>query len=330
MMATSEDTRTGVDYAFLDSLRSTEHRSLGIRETFVTPDIGDAPSVGVLAEPLERPVADLGWIFCHSQGLEQRYVEPLEVDLARGLAARGFRVLRFYCQGYGDSATIEGRTSLSTHLRDTLDAIHLMRDLGSAELGFFGARFGAIVAALAAERNGGRALILWDPATGGKGYLRNLLRQDAVSAVTLRAQPEGWGYGEWDGTRGGGPEPMRELEETGAITVDGLTIDREAYDELMAVDLATDLPTFSGDSLVVQVGRNTTPRADMVRLVGSLGTRGNATFETVAPVKGESAIGSARYLARGDDPEGRLKRDLQGQLSRALVTQATGWAERLL
>jgi pimeloyl-ACP methyl ester carboxylesterase len=329
-MATTEDMRNGVDYALLESLRSTEHLGLGIRETFVTPDIGGAPSLGVLAEPIDGAVADLGWVFCHSQGLEQRYVEPLEVDLARGLAARGFRVLRFYCQGYGDSATIDGRTALSTHLRDSVDAIALMRDLGNSRLGFFGARFGAIVAALCAERHGGQALILWDPATSGKGYLRNLLRQDAVSAVTLRAQLEGWSFGEWDGKRGGGPDPMRELEETGVISVDGLTIDREAYDELMAVDLATDLVTYSGDSLVVQVSRNTTPRADMSRLVESLGARGGATFEAVAPVKGESAIGSARYLARGDDPDGRLKRDLQGQLSRTLVAQATGWAERLL
>src|SRR3954469_17569395 len=148
MMATSEDTRTGVDYAFLDSLRSTEHRSLGIRETFVTPDIGGAPSVGVLAEPLERPVAYLGWVVCHSQGLEQRYVEPLEVDLARGLAARGFRVLRFYCQGYGDSFTLDVQPALSTHLSDTYEAVELVRDLGASKLGFIGSRYGAAVAAL--------------------------------------------------------------------------------------------------------------------------------------------------------------------------------------
>jgi pimeloyl-ACP methyl ester carboxylesterase len=319
-----------VDFELLESLRSFDHVKLGIRETFVTPEIGGGPSVGVLAEPLDAPVADLAWVICHSQGLEQRYVEPLEVDLARALAAQGFRVLRFYCQGYGDSLRIDTRTSLSTHLSDTADAVALVRELGAERLGFVGARFGGIVAALSAERHDAAGLLLWDPAVTGKGYMRNLLRQDAISAVTLRAQLEGWSFGEWDGKRGGGPEPMRELEEEGRVTVDGLVIDREAYDEIQAVDLAVDLAEFAGSSLVVQVQRNTTPRADLTRLVEALGVHGDARFEAVAPVKGESNIGSARYLARGDDPDGRLKRDLQGQLSRTLVEQATGWAEGLL
>jgi pimeloyl-ACP methyl ester carboxylesterase len=323
----------GVDYELLDSLRAFEHPALGIRERFLTPEVGGAPTVAVLAEPLEGPVADLGWIVCHSQGHEQRFVEPLEIDLARGLAARGFPVLRFFCQGYGDSDLVGPETSLSTHLRDTADAAALMGELGCSRLGFTGARFGAIVAALAAERHDAQGLILWDPIGTGRTYIRHLLRQDAISAVTLRAQLEGWSWGE--GQRNAKParesDPEAQLAQHGAIAVDGLTINRRAYEELVAVDLLADLRSFSGDALVVQVSRNTTPRADILRLVDHLGSLGGtASFEAIAPVQGESAIGSARYLARGDDPDGRLKRDLQEQLARTLVTGAGDWSERFL
>jgi pimeloyl-ACP methyl ester carboxylesterase len=323
---------SGVDHGRLAALRTTEHRGLGIRETFLTPEIGGAPTVAVLAEPLDGPVAELGWVVCHSQGHEQRFVEPLDIDLARGLAAKGFRVLRFYCQGYGDSALVGIETSLSTHLRDTADAAALLRDLGVAELGFTGSRFGAIVASLAAEKHDARGLILWDPVVTGRSYVRHLLRQDAISMMTQRALLEGWSYGEWDGRpTGGAPDAETQLAEHGQIAVDGLTISPRGYEELLAADLGADLRSFDGDALVVQVSRNTSPRADIQQLVDHLGSlAGTVRFETVAPVQGESAIGSARYLARGDDMDGRIKRDLQANLARALVAQAAGWSERLL
>jgi pimeloyl-ACP methyl ester carboxylesterase len=331
MEARTVTVTSGVDYERLAALRTTEHTRLGIRETFLTPDVGGSPTVAVLAEPLDGPVADLGWVVCHSQGHEQRFVEPLDVDLARGLAARGFRVLRFYCQGYGDSALVGVETSLSTHLRDTADAAAVLRDLGATELGFTGSRFGAIVASLAAEEHDARGLVLWDPVVTGKSYVRHLLRQDAISLMTQRALLEGWSYGEWDGRpTGGAPSADEQLARDGEISVDGLTISRRGYEELVAVDLASDLRRFAGDALVVQVSRNTSPRADILRLVDHLGTlEGTVRFETVAPVQGESAIGSARYLARGDDMDGRIKRDLQASLARTLVAQAGDWSEGL-
>ncbi|MDX6514535.1 MAG: uncharacterized protein QOH73_201 [Gaiellaceae bacterium] len=319
----------GADHALLQSLRSHEHATLGIRETFLTPEIGGAPTVAVLAEPLGA-ASELAWLVCHSQGLEQRYIEPLEVEIARTLAARGFRVLRFHCQGYGDSATTDPSTSLASHLRDTTQAVDLLRELGGAKLGFVGGRFGGAVAALMAERCAADALVLWDPVVTGKGYLRNLLRQDAIAALTQQSFLDGWSYGKWDGQRRGAGDRAEQLESSRGADLDGLTLSGPAVDELVRLDLTQDLHAFDGAALVVQVSRATTIRPELRKLEEHLTSIGaTCTLETAAPAAGEAALGSPRYVARGDDPDGRLKRDLQAQLSQRLIGLTADWVERV-
>src|SRR5207302_100678 len=107
--------------------------------------------------------------------------------LARSLSALGFRVLRFHCQGYGDSELLDEKVTLSTHLRDTLDAVGLLRELGDGTIGLAGARFGGAVAAVAADRIGAVGLMLWEPVVAGKAYADSLIRQEVISALHMRA-----------------------------------------------------------------------------------------------------------------------------------------------
>ena len=89
----ADGSRSGT--ALLDSLRGFESTRLGVRERFLTPTIGGAPTVAVLATPIGPP-RQLGWVLCQSFGPEQDLFAGLEVPVVRALAAEGFPVLRFF------------------------------------------------------------------------------------------------------------------------------------------------------------------------------------------------------------------------------------------
>jgi pimeloyl-ACP methyl ester carboxylesterase len=316
----------GIDVALLASLTQFGRRGAAIRETFLTPTIGDARTVAVLSEPAVG-TPPLGWVFCHSLGLEQGYVEPLEVDLARALAAGSSRVLRFYCQGYGDSERLDEQPTLATHLRDTRDAVRVLQELGAARIGLVGTRFGGAVAALVAEEVDAGALVLVEPVVDGHAYLKNLVRMDAMSELALRSQVDGWGYGAWRGQRRADARPAPADPHPGAVELDGAFLDAAAVEEIEALRLTDALGTFAGASLVVQVARTARPRADLSLLAEHLRSRGGAcTLETIALAAGEAPIGAPRYVGRGDDPDGVLKRDIQAQLSARLVSATSAWA----
>ena len=86
----------------LEALRSYRDPQTGIGERFVGLELGGARSVGVLSTPSDDP-QPTAWLVCHGFGAEQVNLQPMEVALARALAASGFSVLRYHGQGYGDS-----------------------------------------------------------------------------------------------------------------------------------------------------------------------------------------------------------------------------------
>src|SRR3989442_15031247 len=117
-----------------------EDRQAGISEEFLQPVLGGERTVAVLSRPLGQS-SSVGWVVCHSFGMEQIHLGRLDVLAARALAAAGFPVLRFHGQGYGDSEKGADAIGLSSHLAENADAVRLLQEEeGVGGVGALGAR----------------------------------------------------------------------------------------------------------------------------------------------------------------------------------------------
>ena len=298
-------------YEALLALRSFEDARMGIREEFATPDIGGASTVAVLSTPLDG-TPTVGWIICHSYALEQVDLQPIESALARALAAGGSAVLRFHVQGYGDSQRTAEHATLGTHLKETAEAAEfLCESTGVRSLGFIGARFGGLVAALAAEQAGAGALILWDPVVKGRAYMRRLALLSAMTELLTHGR---------SGESGTDPETM--IEQTGVLDVQGFPLTREVFREVAAIDLSSRLSRFDGDALILQVSRSTIFRPDLERLAGRLRELGGRCSLEIVADPAADRFGQPRYRPAGPT----RKVDTQETLIPAMISKTAGWA----
>ena len=294
----------------LDILREAEDTRTGVRERFLTPLIGGARTVGVLATPAgER--RSTGWVVCHSFGMEQVHLQTHEVPTARALAALGYPVLRFHGQGYGDSEGSAFDITLSSHLRDVTDAVEvLVSETRVENVGLLGGRLGATVAAMAGAQLDAASLVLWEPVVDGSSYIHTLVRL-ALTLGLMHRQGSG-----------APPDLEHQIEEDGFIDVQGLPLTRNAFNEIRGLDLTTRVEGFRGDSMVVRISRDPRSAADLERLVPALQNAGG-TCATVS-------LGTERPNVFGLEPRfkpwGRSgKIDTQRDLGRALVSATTAW-----
>ncbi|MGQ0670441.1 MAG: serine aminopeptidase domain-containing protein [Actinomycetota bacterium] len=305
--------------SFLVALRSYEDPRSGIRERFLTPTLGDGRTVAVLSGPLAGEPRR-GWVICHSYGLEQLNLQPLEVPLARQLAASGHSVLRYHSQGYGDSELPPEHISLRSHVDDALDAVRLLAASTSvSSVGLIGARFGGTVAAMAAEALASEeiaasALVLWEPVVDGRRYMRSLLRLGLLTELVSKGRAT-------ESAR----EPEDMLREAGILDVQGFPLRLEVFEEVSAVDLAKAVFSFRGDSLVVQISKTSGERPDLQRLVSRFAEiGGTSTCEVLLDRKADK-FGQPRFVGRGDGTKG----DTQATLSEILVSSTLSWCAAL-
>jgi pimeloyl-ACP methyl ester carboxylesterase len=300
------------DPSLLRSLRQHDHPGLGIHERFVQPAVGGSRTVAVLATPLGDPLPH-GWLLCHSFGMEEFYMQAVEVAAARRLAAAGFPVLRFHAQGYGDSDGPTDRVSLGSQARDAVDALGELRAaVGAGTVGLLGGRVGGTVAALAGDRGGADALVLWDPVVDGAAYAQSLLRLSVVSELAQR------------GRSGVARDPVEALAAEGVLDVQGFPLTEAAFRELSSFDLGPELRTFSGVATVVQLSRSTTPRRPLRRLVERLTELGATASLDVLPHPEAPLFGQQRFRV---SPDG-VKRDTQAGLSDALLAWTVEHCDR--
>ena len=133
-------------------------------------------------------------MICHSFGLEQINLDRTEVVCARGLAEAGFPVLRYHTQGYGDSEERSAPARLAAHLDAAADAAALLNAMPGVEgVGLLGARFGALVAALVAERTDRSLLGLWHPFKTGQEFLDDSFSTTLLAQMMGRATGAGGG-----------------------------------------------------------------------------------------------------------------------------------------
>lgn len=96
--------------------------------------------------------------------------------LAEKLASSGITVARFDYTGHGcSSADLFAPQLIDSWLSDIAAQAALLRSLpGVTQLGLFGFRFGATLAAMASESVSAQALAVWNPIANGKSYAREL------------------------------------------------------------------------------------------------------------------------------------------------------------
>jgi len=145
----------------------------------------DARLFGVVHAPADGRARG-GVVICPPLGREHIDTYSGLKVLAQQLCDAGFLVLRFDYLGTGDST---GRDSSAAAFDDYLDsirtAVDYLRESGADRVAVVGLRMGALLAASAAASLAGLAgLVLWDPVTDGRRYLRE---QQLLYKVTTGA-----------------------------------------------------------------------------------------------------------------------------------------------
>ena len=303
-----------IDEGYLQSLQTFEDRNLGVRETFLRPSFGENESIAVLSTPTGA-ARGMGWVICHSLGMEQMHMQRFEVAVARALAAEGFPVMRYHSQGYGDSHGSSSEVSLESHLRDAVAAGQLLASSeGIVSIGFIGARFGGLVAALAATQLKARGLVLWDPAVSGRRYLSSVFRWALVTNLAGRGRD-----------KGDGVDPRENLRRGDVFDLQGFPLREQVNEEIASFDLLQALPPWQGECLVVQISTSPTPRADLQRLAGRLEELGAKSALEVVVDPAAATFGQKRYRIM----DSWSKSDTHAALSDSLTKATVSWCQRL-
>jgi alpha/beta superfamily hydrolase len=304
-----------VDRDLIERHVSYEDPRNGIAEEFLRPMIGGARTVAVLSRPLGAP-QDLGFVVCPSFGPEHTQLNGLEVWVARAMAAAGFPVLRYQSQGYGDSEGSRDAIGPISHLADAADAVGVLSErLDGAPVATIGGLFGAMVAALTADRLELAGVAMWEPAVDGTRYAERLLRNLALQDMAAARNQE----------RSRPPlTALRERLDSGGVDAQGFLFTKRAYDELASMSLARDLGAFNGASLVLSVSRSGRPSTAASALHEQLERGGGpATLRTIQD-KIVRPLGTYRFVAFNDRP-GRL--DTQFALNAEIASATVAWAQ---
>jgi pimeloyl-ACP methyl ester carboxylesterase len=270
--------------------KHSSHVSEGVEERALLLDSGGERCFGLLHLPTGEP-RDTGYAVCHSYGDEFQNLRRTERAVARALAGRGFPVLRFDRRGFGDSDGLLVEATLERQLEDVRAALfHLARASGVSRLGLVGARFGGLLAGLAARQGSIDRLILMNPAVRGAHYLNQLIKQTRITQLSA--------------TAGGPPRPFRdlmdELDATGMLNIIAHPLHRHLYRAVQDADLTADMGTFRGEALVTQARKGTGVPEPLHALVRAIETSGGTCrVELVEEPRGV-AFGQASVVSTTD------------------------------
>ena len=144
----------------------------------------DRPLFGWFHLPEDRR-ARAGVVICPPLAREYLDAHYAQRVLAEQLVERGTCVLRFDYHGTGDSAGLGHEPDrVAAWLGSVSEAVAWVRRTGMTSVTAVGLRFGALLAGLVAENDGGLdGLVLWDPVTSGRRYL---VEQRALTVFAAR------------------------------------------------------------------------------------------------------------------------------------------------
>ncbi len=211
-----------VDIEFLGSAGS---RMIGFRHSPVTP-------------------ARAGMVLCSSIHAELMSNYRKEVLLASRLAEQGIAVQRFHYRGTGNSEGSEERVTLDAMQDDARTwAEHLKQEASVEEVGFFGMRFGALVAGGAAASFAGAPVALWQPVVEPMQYFREISRVRRMRELKAGRQPTAVSLTD-------------ELAAEGMVDVLGYTVQRTLYNSTTDRRLTDELGPSPRRVLLVQIERS--------------------------------------------------------------------------
>jgi dienelactone hydrolase len=133
-------------------------------------------------------------VLCYPLGREHLSAYPTFSRLAAHIADLGLLALRFDYRSTGDSfdRTETGCPS-SQLLEDVGHAIDFVRSLGAVHISIVGMRMGALLAALAGTVEPVDNVVMWDPCTSGRSFIRaqRVLSLGVPSSGVSGSGPEG-------------------------------------------------------------------------------------------------------------------------------------------
>jgi hypothetical protein len=122
------------------------------------------------------------WIFCNPFFEEKIFSHGIFVQFARFLADEGYGVMRFDCEGDGDSEGEYNSIDLAQWRDDTLDAVGFLRQLyPRTVISLFGLRLGALIAGLVAKQTAIQSLLFWEPVHDGGKFMADYQKINLTS-----------------------------------------------------------------------------------------------------------------------------------------------------
>ena len=188
------------------------------------------------------------WIFVGAT-LEEKIVSHGVVrQFARRLVSEGFAVLRFDCEGEGDSEGKSSELGLEEWVQDTLDAAVFLQERGVDRVSLFGCRLGAGVAAMAAAEIRVDTLLLWCPIADGSAYLKELFRYNIVAQLSAFQKVIVSGH-----------EMVQRIQEGGTVNVLGWEIGARFHESVEAFRLEDILANCRCAEKPLILARNSSP-----------------------------------------------------------------------
>jgi len=139
---------------------------------------GDAskPLFGIHHQPsTNSQFQDVSIVLCNPIGFEYGRAHSVMRYLAKKLTANGYHVLRFDYYATGDSSGPSSDVSVEQFINDIKLACDEIKAISATrKVTVIGYRYGALLAAFAAETYKFNRLIMWDPVVNGAAYLDDL------------------------------------------------------------------------------------------------------------------------------------------------------------
>jgi pimeloyl-ACP methyl ester carboxylesterase len=301
-----------IDVNRLRGLATFTDPTLGITERFFDLPLRSGGTLGVLSRSIEERPGRVAWLMCHSFGPEQANLSSADVSIARRVAASGDPVLRFHCQGYGDSERSDFVPTIDSHVEDTVDAARLLRDITDiGSIGLIGTKVGGAIALLAAAQLDVEYLALVAPVVRGRRFMRELVRARTIIELTGSADQVG------------AEDPWAILNNGGSVRVRGSLITPENFRAFDSLDLGR-AGWFHGAALLVQVSAGSELRADIRTLSEAL--RGAGSSVTTSTVTDHTAamFGERNFRPAGDGSN--MLVDITASLSKEVSRSVATWA----
>ncbi len=238
-------------------------------------DAGAHRLFGVL-HPVDAPARrHTGVVLVHPFMEERQDAHPFLRNLAISLQRSGFPALRVDLYGCGDSAGESTDGTVEAWIDDIVYAsARLRREAGVSHVALLGLRFGAALAAVAAQRAEARALALIAPVLRGREYVMEMLRAYIAGEMVLNKKA------------GVSREVlMQRLDQGESVNLFGYEFTPALRDGIVALDPLSTLAASALPTLIVDVARMETAR--------------EATEVTAA----RSALGDLATVRRAVEPQ---------------------------